>query len=130
MFEGNSAAIDGESEGFRALARAIAHAQIGDAARHQRPNSAFACFTRAKDEDFAIPKVTENFLRKIDRDRANRDSAARNLGARPDLFGHSKRALKQSMQISAGSAGCARSFVSAFGLPKNLGFADHHGIEP
>src|SRR5207249_12049886 len=61
---------------------------------------------------------------------ANRDSAARNLGARPDLFGHSKRALKQSMQISAGSAGCARSLVRAFGLPKNLGFADHHGIEP
>src|ERR1700736_1192804 len=129
LFKGDSAATDGESDRFGAFRRAIADAQIRDTARNQRPNRAFARFTRAEHENFAIAEITKNFLGKIDSNRADRDSAACNLGMCADLLGHSKSPLKQPVQISAGSSRRTRRFVRLFCLPKNFSLAHHHGIE-
>src|SRR4029077_16043719 len=66
---------------------------------------------------------------KINRDRTNRDSTARNLGMRADLLGHAKSALKQPMEMPADRVRHSRSLVRLFSLPKNFGLAHHHGIE-
>src|SRR5207244_2502412 len=112
-----------------AFGRSVAHAKIDYSTRKERTRRALARFSGTDHQNFPLRQVPEDFLREIDSHRSDRYRATRDFSVGSNLLGHSKRALKQSMQNRSGRPSCARGFVGLLYLAKNFRLAHDHGID-
>jgi hypothetical protein len=75
-------------------------------------------------------EFAENLFREIDRNRADGSRATRNGGGGPDVLGGGERLLENTIEDHPRCAGDLSDGVRVFHLAKDLGLAEHHGIEP
>src|SRR5947208_10218498 len=130
MIERHGAAAYCLCQIMRAIEGAIADPKIGDAPRDKRARRTLAGFPRPEHKHCALAETAENPLGQFYCDRADRDSAARNFRVRTHLLCHSKRPLKQTVQIRTDCARRSGGFICFLCLAKYLTLADDHGIEP
>ena len=111
ILERHSASAQFGRQGDGLVGRAVGDKDAARAAREEGAGGLLAGVAGANDQHVAVAEPAEDLLRQLDRDRADGDAAALDVGFGADMLGDVERALEGLIEPAAGMAVFQREVV-------------------